>query len=116
MCISGKGELMNGIIQIITTIDSKDKIEKIGRHLLERRLVSSVQIIGPIKSIYWWKGKIEEAEEWACVMKSKKSLYTSIEKEIKKLHTYELPEIIAIDIDNALSEYTNWVLSETITE
>ena len=107
---------MKGIIQIITTMNSKETIERIGRQLLEKRLVSCVQIMGPIKSIYRWKGRIEEKEEWLCVIKSRKSFYKVIEREIKRLHTYEVPEIIAIEIDNVLPEYSRWVMEETIIE
>ncbi|MCX5813186.1 MAG: divalent-cation tolerance protein CutA [Proteobacteria bacterium] len=104
---------MNGIIQIVTTIDDKEKAERIGKQLVQKRLASCVQIAGPIKSIYWWKGHIKEVEEWQCIIKSKKSHYKKIEEEIKRLHHYELPEIIAIDIDTALTGYVKWVEEET---
>jgi len=107
---------MNGVVQIITTIDDKEKAELIGRQLVRKRLASSVQIAGPIKSIYRWKGRIEEAEEWQCIIKSKKSHYRRIEEEIKLLHHYELPEIILIDIDTALTGYVKWVEDETDPE
>jgi periplasmic divalent cation tolerance protein len=107
---------MNGVIQIVTTIDDKDKAERIGKHLVRNRFASCVQIAGPIKSIYWWKGQIEEVEEWQCIIKSKKSHYKKIEEEIKRLHHYELPEIIAIDIDTALTGYAKWVEEETDPE
>jgi periplasmic divalent cation tolerance protein len=104
---------MNSIVQIITTIDNKERAEYIGKQLVRDRLASSVQIAGPIKSIYWWKGNIEESEEWQCIIKSKKSHYRKIEEAIKSLHHYELPEIIAIDIDTALTGYAKWVDEET---
>ena len=104
---------MSGIIKIIITADSKETAEKIGRDLVRRRLASCAQISGPIKSIYWWKGKIEEAEEWLCTLKSRKELYKTIEKEIQSLHPYEVPQIIATDIHHALPEYVEWVKGET---
>jgi periplasmic divalent cation tolerance protein len=97
-------------------MDNRETIEKIGRRLLEKRLISCVQIMGPIKSIYRWKGRIEEKEEWLCVMKSRTSFYKVIEREIKRLHTYEVPEIMAIEIDSVLPEYLRWVMEETIIE
>jgi periplasmic divalent cation tolerance protein len=102
------------IIQIITTIHSKQAAEKIGRHIVEKRLASCAQITGPITSIYQWKGNIEEAEEWQCVIKSRKSLYKKIEQEIKSLHGYELPEIIAFEINGVLAGYAKWVEDETV--
>jgi len=104
---------MSEIIKTIITFDNKETAEKIGRGLVERKLAACAQISGPIKSIYWWKGKIEEAEEWVCTLKSRKDLYKTIEKEIRALHPYELPQIIATDIDGALPEYIQWVIDET---
>jgi periplasmic divalent cation tolerance protein len=104
---------MNSIIQVITTIDDKEKAEFIGKQIVRKRLASCVQIAGPIKSIYWWKGQVEEAEEWQCIIKTKKSYYKKIEEEIKRFHHYELPEIIAIDVDAALTDYAKWVEEET---
>jgi len=105
---------MSEIIKIIITANSRETAENIGRNLVERKLAACAQISGPIKSIYWWKGKIEEAEEWVCTLKSRKALYKTIEKEIQVLHPYELPQIIAVDIPHALPEYADWIRSETV--
>jgi periplasmic divalent cation tolerance protein len=104
---------MAEIIRIIITFDNKETAEKIGRGLVERRLAACAQISGPIKSIYWWKGKIEEAEEWVCTLKCRKDLYKTIEKEIRALHPYDVPQIVAIDIDSALPDYAEWIYGET---
>ena len=101
------------IIQIVTTVGNKDEAERIGRYLVEERLAACAQIAGPIKSIYRWKGKVEEAEEWQCIIKSRTSYYGRIEEEIKRLHSYELPEITALDIDHVMTEYADWVARET---
>ena len=104
---------MTGIIKVITTGDNRDIIEDIGKKIVEMRLAACAQIAGPIKSIYWWKGKIEETEEWCCILKSTEGLYKKIEETIVKLHPYELPEIIAVRIEDALPEYIQWVMDET---
>jgi periplasmic divalent cation tolerance protein len=104
---------MEGIIQIITTSNDRNIIEKIGRDLVEKRLVACAQILGPIQSIYRWKGNIEEAQEWFLFLKSKDSLYPAIEEEIRQQHPYEVPEIIVTDIKGGLTEYLDWVVSET---
>jgi periplasmic divalent cation tolerance protein len=106
-------EVFMNIIQIVTTMGDKDEAEKIGRYLVEKRLASCAQIVGPIKSIYRWKGKVEEAEEWQCIIKSRKSYYRKIEEEIRRLHSYELPEITASEFDQALKEYADWIIKET---
>ena len=104
---------MEKIIQIVTTANDRDVIEKIGRDLVEKRLIACAQILGPIQSIYRWKGTVENATEWLLLMKSKTSLYPVIEEEIQRQHPYELPEIIVTEIDKGLAGYLDWVASET---
>jgi periplasmic divalent cation tolerance protein len=104
---------MELIISITTTADSREVLEEIGRHLLTERLIACIQVVGPIRSLYWWKGTIEEADEWLGIMKSRKSLYTQVEAAIRSLHPYEVPEIVAIELSGVLPAYGNWVLSET---
>jgi len=90
-------------------------MEGIGRNIVERRLASCAQISGPIRSTYWWKGKIEEATEWVCTIKTTSALYARVEDTIKGLHPYELPEIIAINVEKTLPAYADWVRAETNT-
>ena len=104
---------MPDIIQIVTTLDDREAAERLGRYLVGERLVACCQIAGPIRSIYRWKGKVEEADEWYCVMKTRPSLYQSAQEAIKRLHPYEVPEIVAMTIDGALPEYAAWVEGET---
>jgi len=104
---------MEPIITITTTTDGREALESIGRHLLAKRLIACIQIVGPIKSLYWWKGHVEEADEWRGIMKSRKSLYAQVEAEIRGLHPYEVPEIVAAELSAALPAYDNWVRAET---
>lgn len=104
---------MEPIITITTTADSREVLEKMGRHLLTERLIACVQVVGPIKSLYWWRGSIEEAGEWLAIMKSRKSLYAQVETAIRSLHPYEVPEIVAVELTGVLPAYETWVLKET---
>ncbi len=99
-------------IQIFTTIENKEDAEKIAKSLIEKRLAGCIQIIGPISSIYWWKNKIETSQEWLCIIKSKKNLYEEIEKSIKEIHPYEIPEIIAMPIISGNKDYLKWLDNE----
>lgn len=103
---------MEQYIQIITTIDKKETAERIAKVLVEKRLASCVQITGPIKSTYWWRGKIETEKEWLCIIKSRKDLYKKIEKTIKQIHPYEVPEILAIPITRGSKDYLMWLGNE----
>ena len=104
---------MEGIINIITTVDSAEALDGIGAKLLEARLVSCIQIVGPIKSTYWWKGSIETTEEWIGIMKTRRDLYTRAQEEIRRLHPYETPQIEAVEVGQVLPEYGQWVTEET---
>lgn len=105
---------MEPIITITTTADSREVLEKIGRHLLAERLIACIQVVGPIKSLYWWRGNIEEADEFLGIMKSRKSLYAQVETAIRSLHPYEVPEIVAVELMGVLPAYDKWVRDETL--
>jgi periplasmic divalent cation tolerance protein len=101
-------------IQVITTISARPEAEKIAKALIDKKLAACVQIAGPIKSIYRWKGRIETAREWVCVIKAKSRLYKKIETAIKELHPYEVPEIIATPIMLANKDYLKWIKSNSV--
>ena len=101
------------MINVITSVDGREALEKIGRRLLEKRLVACLQIIGPVRSVYWWKGRLEEAEEWIGVMKTRRELYGEVEAEIRALHPYEMPQIEAIEAVSVLPAYEGWLIDET---
>ena len=103
---------MKSYIQVVTTTDNKEDAEKIATLLVEKRLAACVQIAGPITSLYRWKGNVEKTQEWQCWIKSKKILYKEIEKAIKSVHPYEVPEIIAIPIVAGSCGYLEWLENE----
>lgn len=100
-------------IMISTTFDNKEEAETVAKILLDKRLVSCCQF-SSIKSMYHWKGNIEESDEILLQMKSKKKLYKKIESIILENHSYETPQIIASDIDVGLETYLKWIEEETI--
>ncbi len=100
---------MSEYVQITTTTDSKELAQKIAETLVEKKLAACAQISGPITSIYEWKGKVENEEEWYCVIKTRKNLYQEVEENIKALHPYEVPEIIALPIVEGNKAYLAWI-------
>jgi len=103
---------MEKYIHVITSTERKEDAERIAGILVEKRLAACVQIIGPVTSIYWWKGKIEKAQEWLCLAKSVESLYGEIESAIRDAHPYETPEIIATPILKGEKDYIEWIENE----
>src|SRR5258708_39926415 len=100
---------MADFIQVLTTTDSKILAEHIGRALVELRLAACVQIVGPMASIYRWQRQIETAEEWQCWIKTTRERFTSVELAIRELHTYSVPEILAIPIIAGSAAYLQWL-------
>ena len=103
---------MKSYVQISTTTATKEQAEKIVQHLVETKIAACVQINGPITSIYRWKGKVENAQEWLCLIKTREDLFDKVEAAIKSQHPYETPEIIAVPIVKGSKEYLNWIDDE----
>jgi periplasmic divalent cation tolerance protein len=104
---------MEEYLQVLTTIDSEEKAQALQRVLLEQRAAACVQVSGPLHSAYWWQGEIEEAQEWLCLAKTRRSEYQRLESLIKRNHPYETPEIIALPIVAANQDYLEWIRAET---
>ncbi len=96
-------------IQVMTTIDEKEKAREIAEKIVKKGLAACVQVLGPIESTYEWNDSIEKSEEWLCLCKSKKSVYEELEEAIKEIHTYENPEIIAQPITEGSRRYLDWI-------
>ena len=99
-------------VQISTATDRREDAEKISRALVKRQLAACVQILGPITSIYSWKGKIETTEEWLLLIKTRRELFKKVEQSIKGLHSYETPEIIALPVLEGSRDYLGWLAVE----
>ena len=99
-------------VTVYITTSSETEATKIGQKLVEERLVSCVNILPQMKSIYWWEGKIEVAKEWLCVMKSRNELYEALEKTVKEIHPYDVPEILAIPVIAGNPSYLEWLNGE----
>ncbi len=100
---------MKSYIQVTTNTETKEEAQKIAQYLVEQKLAACVQITGSMESTYRWKGKIETATEWLCLIKTREDLFEKVEAAIKKLHSYETPEIIAVPIVKASKEYSIWL-------
>jgi periplasmic divalent cation tolerance protein len=94
---------------ILCTCPDKDTAEKIARLLITGKVAACVNILPGITSIYLWQEQIESAQEHLLLIKANKSCYQAIEKTISGHHPYEIPEIIAVPIDNGLPEYLQWI-------
>ncbi|MCD4727625.1 MAG: divalent-cation tolerance protein CutA [Pirellulales bacterium] len=103
---------MSEYIQVVTTVERREDVERIARELVQRRLAACVQVVGPIASTYRWRDKIETAQEWQCWAKSRGNLYDEIERSIRELHPYEVPEILAVPVLAGGADYLAWLDAE----
>jgi len=101
------------MILIQTTTSSKKEAKEIAKILVEQKLCACIQIL-PIESIYMWENRFCEDVEYLLLIKTKKDLFNTIERKIKENHSYDVPEIIALDIENSSQEYLKFVQGNTI--
>lgn len=103
---------MDDIIVLITASDEEEAL-KIARAIVEEKLAGCVNIIKDIRSIYSWQGKIEDEKEVLMVAKTQKTLFDSLMKRVKELHSYTVPEIIALPIIHGSEDYLKWLKEVT---
>jgi periplasmic divalent cation tolerance protein len=94
---------------VLTTAPSLEESKRIARELVERRLASCVNIIPKIESVYRWEGKVEEAQEFLLLIKTTEDARPRVQEAIQQLHSYELPECIALSIDEGSPAYLKWM-------
>lgn len=100
-------------ILISTTTDSQEGARKIASELLEARLAACIQIVPGVESHYWWQGKKESTAEWLCLIKTTAKLYGAVETAIKRIHSYDEPEIVALPFVDGSAGYLGWIEKET---
>jgi len=97
---------------VMTTAGSVDEARRIAETLIERKLAACVNIVPRVVSIYLWKGKTEEAEEWLLWIKTA-APFERVRDAILEIHSYELPECMSIAIDDGSPEYLRWLEEST---
>ncbi|MCW6038346.1 divalent-cation tolerance protein CutA [Spirulina subsalsa FACHB-351] len=97
---------------ILVTASSETEAKTIARYLVESKLAACVSLT-PIHSIYTWQGSIESAQEWQLVIKTNLAHYAAIEAKVQELHSYEVPEIIALPIVEGSAAYLGWIAENT---
>jgi periplasmic divalent cation tolerance protein len=98
---------------VITNLPDRASAEKLADVLVEQRLAACVNILAPCRSVYRWKGATQHEEEHPLLIKTTAERYPALEQAIRAGHPYELPEIIAVPIDQGLPQYLEWVALET---
>jgi periplasmic divalent cation tolerance protein len=100
-------------IVVLVTCSSEEEGLKIANALVEEHLAACVNLVYPIRSIYRWEGKICDEKEWLLIIKTQKERFEELEKKVKSLHSYSVPEIISLPILEGSSSYLDWLLEMT---
>lgn len=104
---------MAAMVCVYMTAKDSREAAKIGRALVERRLAACVNILGPIRSIYRWDGKICDGREVAFIAKTRKPLLPKLTAAVKELHSYDTPCIVALPIAGGNNDFLKWLATST---
>lgn len=104
---------MTDCILVLVTTGSEAEAELIAKALLEERLAACVNVLNPIRSMYRWEGKIADDQEWLLVIKTQSERFADLEAKVKTLHSYQVPEVIALPIVQGAAGYLQWLRQET---
>ena len=94
---------------VFVTCGSEEEALKIARALVEERIAACANLVSPIRSIYRWEGKVCDEKEWLLILKTQRGKYQKLEERVKALHSYSVPEIIALPITEGSPSYLRWI-------
>ena len=107
---------MTDKVVVLSTCGSAEEAGRIARALLEKRLAACVNIVPGVRSVYRWQGAIEDAGEWLLVIKSRRGLVGPLREELERLHSYEVPELLALEVVEGAPNYLRWLEAELAPE
>jgi periplasmic divalent cation tolerance protein len=100
-------------VLVLTTFPADGDAEKLAATLVEERLAACVNILPPMRSVYRWQGKVERADERQLLIKTGLGRVRALEKRVKELHPYDVPEFLAVRIDRTAKDYLSWLSDST---
>ena len=101
-------------VQVLVTVPTPRVAARLSRVLLEARLCACAQTLGPMTSRYRWKGKLRQSREWLLVLKTRSALQARVEREIRRAHPYEVPEILSVPLVGGHAPYLAWLQRECV--
>ena len=98
---------------VLTTAGTEEEAQRIARALVEDQLAACVNVAPKITSIYRWKGTVLTETEWLLVIKTRRALFPRVQETVRRLHSYELPELLLIPVENGEASYLRWLAEGT---
>ncbi len=109
-----KRSSMHNIVEITTTLETKEQAQKLANELVTKRLAACVQISGPIESVYSWQGKICNSAEYRCTIKTIAELQDRLLIAIREEHPYDVPEILVTEVSASSEAYGRWLQAQVL--
>jgi periplasmic divalent cation tolerance protein len=100
---------LDGFRLVLTTADSEELARRLARALVEARLAACVNIVAPVTSVYRWKDEVSVDQEWLLLIKTRGERFEALSRTIHELHSYDVPEIVALDLENGDPVYLKWL-------
>ncbi len=107
--------VMSSYIVVYVTVPSAEEGEKLASALVEGRLAACVNRLGQVQSTYWWQGQVERGEEQLLIIKTREDLFDRLKSKVQELHSYTVPEVIALPILKGSESYLHWMEEELAT-
>ena len=101
---------------VLSTAGSEEEAHKIANYLVKHQLAACVNIVRNVESVYRWQGKVESSHEWLLLIKTTAEKFDDVRDAIRELHSYDLPECIAIAIEDGSADYLEWIGESVSTE
>lgn len=102
-------EELPALVEAHVTVPDTDAAQQIANDLVARQLAACVQVLGPMTSVYTWEGEVHRSQEWLLLAKTTAETFPALARAVRDLHSYEVPEVVAVPITHALGEYAAWV-------
>ncbi len=107
------GDDASNAIVVLITAGSREESTRLAEMLVNSKLAACVQIVPEIESLYIWQGKIERASEMLLIVKTVEANFAQLDQEVRALHSYETPEIVALSVNAASAPYLSWLIANT---
>lgn len=103
---------MTDKIVVLSACSSREEAERVARQLVDRRVAACVNLVGGVRSVYRWQGKVEDSEEILLVIKSTRALFAELQETLAAAHSYEVPEVLALPVVDGSAAYLAWMERE----
>jgi periplasmic divalent cation tolerance protein len=103
-------------VVVLVTASSADEAVNIASALVEERLAACANVVGPIRSIYRWQEAVEDAEEHLLVIKARAVDFSAVEERVRELHSYDVPEVVALPLRAGSDSYLTWLADSTVRQ